>query len=432
MHSKLKASFFLITIICLYGYIYYNKLWSQSIVTQAKSTNIIGISDQDVIDKFIIVLSQQNYDKFNDDITLDNYLFQKFSYRSMYNALYNNSILFVGDSIVYYFYSFILSRLNDFDLYYNKNNTQPEIVEIMNNKNNTFHNRLSLKNGFHKKYWNIFNGSHRMLKFMKWSKTKQYTLTNIRNLTAHNTFWHHSFFDNEINLTYYQHWILQPSLYNKILFQHMNKRMEIKYNIIYINFAALHLLHLYPKRKYGTSGTGQLNMLINIEKYFDEIIEIALKLNNVKCIIFRSSQAICKDKYVGKFKELVQLYTNDSIDDNITNDCYKSNSINPTQIYLNYSYNYNNYSNFIINGYDLCSSKWTLTNNGSMNLNERMRKYITLKQNTLNRKLKLIFFDAFKLYVNRCQYTAITDGRHYHRLLPVQMMAFANIINNFC
>eukprot|EP01084_Bolivina_argentea_P082486 149358_1 len=337
---------------------------------------------QDIIDKFMMELCKVNYDGI-EDIFVENYIFEKFSYNLLSNSLYNNSILFVGDSVVQLSYEFIVSELN-------KSNDTINSYFIYK-ENNQFP-------------WDTVN---------------------------YNTFYDGNVF---MNLTFYHHWILrEPSIYKEMLTKFIYNTLHIKYNVIYINFASTHLFHLFPWRELN------MNMLLNLETYFDEIINISSQLK-VKCIIFRSAQSICSKKYTAKYKLAVTYFNylkNNISTTNITNstinDCYDKYSINATKIYLNYSYNnFNNYNDFIINGYDLCSYKWTLTNDGSSNLNKRIKQYIDYKRFQLKNKLKLFYLNIFKVYFERCEFTPINDGRHYRKLQPIQSMTLLNTIHNFC
>merc|ERR1712228_1087093 len=87
-----------------------------------------------------------------------------------------------------------------------------------------------------------------------------------------------------------------------------------------------------------------------------------------------------------------------------------------------------------LTGIDLCA-KYTLMSYGAIEINKRMKRWVNKKQRQLMQDesdLKVIYFDAFSLYENRCQYSRQTDGRHYQAIEAVQTVALMNIVNNYC
>eukprot|EP01084_Bolivina_argentea_P190496 327341_1 len=84
---------------------------------------------------------------------------------------------------------------------------------------------------------------------------------------------------------------------------------------------------------------------------------------------------------------------------------------------------------------DICSHKYSLTNIGSNHINKIMINYVKARQEELYNEfgLKLLIFDAYKIFHNFKKHCDIgNDAIHYPGLYHAQLMAFINVINEWC
>lgn len=202
-----------------------------------------------------------------------------------------------------------------------------------------------------------------------------------------------------------------------------------KMDAMVFNFASMHLLHLFPVRPFEANA---IELLLNLETHFNKTVEVALE-HNAKCLVFRTNNAICSELFHSEYRDWVTFYEN------------------VRAFYLDPNYKVSAQSDILreeklirqcvesLGGEhqrdrvrEFCSFKYSLTRFGIQTINELIAEYVLRTQRDLFERtgLKLILFDSWKLYENRCQYAP--DGRHYTPLFPVQTMAIANIIGQWC
>ena len=161
---------------------------------------------QSLLDNFIDILSQKDYDTFNQDIEIDGIIFKHFSHQFMYHVLLNNSVLLVGDSIVHKLFQFMISGVNDYDLYTNHHNRHPLILETI--EHNSFNQSLTIfkkRSVIMAEYMHIFHDSERI----HWKNFMNSGQTQHKEISA--TFDYYTFFDDQIVLAYLKHFIVSNS-----------------------------------------------------------------------------------------------------------------------------------------------------------------------------------------------------------------------------
>eukprot|EP01083_Nonionella_stella_P295307 1003666_1 len=403
---------------------------SPSINHKLSNINQSPITDtQQVVDKYIDLLSRQSYDTFNEEITIQNtnQTFQRFSMEFINTTYHQIKLLIIGDSVTCSLFNFLLTQIHNHKLSKSPTYNFPS-THTVNLQLKEFRHKLSYPMRLnHDQFENIFNPQVNQRQNVFQARQSRYWITWNESVN----WWNYE------NLYYWwDHW---PNI------SHLNDSNTVwKYavdNIVH-NFGGLHQLHLHPSRKYDVEG---IHRILTMETYMEDTIDKAAANHNIKCFIIRNTNPVCQDKFTGPYAATIQRYyamqnlTTSQIK-NLPNfqDCIKAYHLSVDKIYANYSYRDHGMTsrhNNIIDGMDLCSIKYTLSNFGANALNQRMATFVRQKQIKMtnnNVTMKLFYLDGNKLLQHRCQYTAERDGRHYHQIVPVQVLALFNIINSFC
>eukprot|EP01083_Nonionella_stella_P263756 895602_1 len=381
---------------------------------------------QHIVDQYIDVLSNQSYDTFNGEIKIPgNHKFQKFSMEFINRSYHQIKLLIIGDSVARGLFNFLLTQLHNYKLSKSYSNTHSVNLQL-----NQFRDKLSYSMSFKSNEFEyIFNPKVNKRQHMVNASKSGYWITYNKSLN----WWNYE------NLHFWHWWNAWPNV------TYMNDGNIVWKNVvnnIVHNFGGLHQLHMHPCRPYPREA---IPNIVTMESYMEATIDKAAANNHIKCFIIRNTNPICHDKFKGCYKEKIKRYyamqnlTTSQIK-NLTHfqECIKEYNISVDKMYTNYSYRDHGMEfnhNQIINGVDLCSMKYTMSNFGANSLNQRMATFIKQKQikmTTNNVSMRLIYFDGNKLLQNRCQYTTEGDGRHYNHAEPVEVIAFFNIINSYC
>eukprot|EP01083_Nonionella_stella_P071978 193769_1 len=403
---------------------------SPSINHKLSNINQSPITDtQQVVDKYIDLLSRQSYDTFNEEITIQNtnQTFQRFSMEFINRTYHAIKLLIIGDSVTLGLFNFLLAQIHNYKLSrshtYNFSTNHSVNLQL-----NEFRHKLSYPMRFKPdQFEHIFNPQLNKRQSVFDARQSGHWITWNKSLN----WWNYG------NLYFW--WDLWPNI---SYLNGSNVVWKDAVNNIVHNFGGLHQLHLHPSRKYETEG---IQHILTMEAYMEATIDKAAANNHMRCFIIRNTNPVCHHKFAGAYAATIKRYyvmqnlTTSQIK-NLSNfqDCIKQNHLSVDTIYTDYSYrDHGMTSNHhqIIDGKDLCSMKYTLSNFGATTLNQRMATFVKQKQIKMaknNVAMKLIYLDGNKLLQNRCQYTAEKDGRHYHQIIPVQVAALFNIINSFC
>ena len=223
---------------------------------------------------------------------------------------------------------------------------------------------------------------------------------------------------------------------NKEINDHFDFRWTQKMDAMVFNFASMHLTHLYPIRPFEANA---VETLLNLEAHFNKTVQVALR-SNAKCLIFRTNNAICSQLFHSEYKEWTTFYENirayysdPSYTVNATSDILREEALVQQCVQWNYREDLESqYGDYRGRVKEFCSWKYTLTRFGIQTINSLIKQYVDRTQQRLFEQtgLKLLLFDSWKLYEDRCEYAP--DGRHYTPLFPVQTVAISNIIDKWC
>eukprot|EP01083_Nonionella_stella_P008845 25596_1 len=431
----ISVLFLLLLVICLYYLTHVQLLETFStsapvfllidihnLTQQNEQLNEADEQYQSIINQYINILSQQNYDTFNKDIMIETDTFKRFSTGFMHHVLRHTSIVFIGDSIQYYWVNFIISQLHMYSLnqshvpYQNKTLDVAAILTYF-----THNSRLSIEPRLLNAFLTIFDEERK-----DYYPLNSYGASVIDGL----------FTFNITNSVYFWWQDLIP--YDSPSYTQYLNHPHRFINVIVHNFGALHLLHLYPWRTFQTKRTP--GAIIHLEQHFEFVMESIASNTDVRCVIFRAVNPVCDNRYHRDYKTAATFYHSianlssmDLLSNNVTRRCIEEYSLTSKQV-LRYEYNNRkDYVPYSLLGIDLCSSKYTLLDWGVDQINERMSNWIYNKQKVMNDTMvKLIYLDVNKLYKNRCGYSRSNDGRHYKPLEPVSSVVLLNVVDKFC
>eukprot|EP01084_Bolivina_argentea_P176380 305250_1 len=398
-------------------------------ITQSTSFTLNGLiimnnatNDQIMLNKFIDLRVQHGLN--NVDIVYNNYYFNKLSINLLLDVLYNNSILFHGDSVLYYQCRYLATLIHYILHYHNISTFQclnPDKLSVLSltpTEQECITNYLYI----HKKGKWIHTS---------WPQLILRHLLNYDNFQLKSLYLFAKQMESSLSLNTDEIFYIFTNEIQKN--SPINSSEMFNVDIIISNLAATHLLHLFPARKFEPK---QVDLLINLELYYDRLIDIALNNNKTKCIIIEGVNPLCDNKIYGQYMTVNEQYqsiqnnqSNQSSHNDLIWECLKHSELNATYTYVK---NINSGSIFKLNGIDLCL-KYTFNKRGSINLSKRIQLYVMEKQKQLkliNSRLNLFFYDKFKLLNNKCNFT--NDGRHYNQILPYQLMTLLNIVNVWC
>ena len=329
---------------------------------------------QHIIDHLVIELSMRDYKKWNDDIIVDGVDFKSFSKSFMESALFNRSLYFHGDSIIFYVVWSILA-------------VAAEAVHL-----NSF------------LYLN--NSTERFPDFFKACCSAEFAATQTVDGYK------------GLFLDYFQHKYIFPE----------TKHSIHSFDAIYTNLGLTHALHFYPQRDAALP-----ELLKHTETFIDRFIDYAVNTES-KCLIFRALNPIAESRYNGGYKRLSERYHEDNAVLNgneyeqLIAGCLERLNMTENEI-IHETPIYN------ISGGEICR-KYSLSYQGSGNLNERLRKYVMWRQGQFERNqninLKIIFLNAFALFDGHDENSPMGDGRHYTQIKTVEMYALFNVIHKWC
>eukprot|EP01084_Bolivina_argentea_P292899 503669_1 len=394
-----------------------------------------SVKMQYVIDNFIYELSTKEYSIWNENMIINTTLWHKFTPELLLSILASNiSILYDGDSVIRHHIVIVFYILHYYFIEPNNIHRSDAFLST-NNFSTLFYCKKPSKTG-------VINQPY----------IKKHYYTYINDLYPY------SFHNYSFKIRYRGYLGNQSSMQT-----YLNQEQT---NIIYTDLNTLHGLHLFPIRIEDKF----VNVTMFIEKRIDEIVNNAIGHSNVKCLIVRSNNPICADKFEKEYKWMSLWYdvmnnnknssyidsvtdyvSNDTVLVNITEgvnhkhfilrkkDFYASEKFeNIVQQCLDYVKHdldqilyESNVTNIKVTAYDWCK-KYVFTSDGTKYVAERIRKYVHMKQTLIGNKLRLLFLDAYKLFNNHCEFTGPMDGRHYDQIKPVELYSFTNIVQKFC
>lgn len=132
----------------------------------------------------------------------------------------------------------------------------------------------------------------------------------------------------------------------------------------------------------------------------------------VRVLLFKTTNRVCSEKYVGVFASANRLY---SMKDNATiRGCFDDIAIGNTSTILKDE----DIMNYCENG--------TFNDIGSAQLNQRLQEFVEVNRH--NTSLFLHVFDDNA--IKSCEYTSTSDGRHFHPLNLIRIRILAHLL--FC
>jgi hypothetical protein len=202
---------------------------------------------------------------------------------------------------------------------------------------------------------------------------------------------------------------------------------------IFVFNAGLHLLHFQGHGRDKASWDAVKKWIqyedILLEQ-LDRVIQHNLQRNDddsrrIRALVFKTSNRVCEDKYVGAYKEAAQLFN--EADPQVLSNCRETIQ----QLLRNSTTAKNkNFSTAVSEVDNYCENS-TLTERGASHLNDRLYRFVQL-QNQIRCKeletanLQLAILEAHD--IQSCQYTPSENGRHYFGLNLMRLRLFANLL----
>ena len=425
-------------------------------------------SIQESVDSFIVVLSQQTYSSFNEDIHIGSITYNHLSTESLIRAFSKKSIYFDGDSQIGRWIVYLRLILNALC---HRDNPSSFVIERY-----PFQHRTSILHADENIIYSLDdvipnNFDHSLVLPVapyEFAISQRFYRLQLEQFVSASE--HKSSGRCDLELMTNLHWatdvdsanfygdgleVMQqikednlwragtlgvgervPSASSNGSEFDFDFRFTQKMDAMVFNFASMHLTHLYPIRPFEAHA---IETLMNLESHFNKTVEVALR-RNAKCLVFRTNNAICSHLFHSEYKEWTTFYENIRAfyDDpnykvNAESDILREEVLIQQCVQWNYKEELEEkYGNYKDRVREFCSFKYTLTRFGIQTINNIIKKYVYRMQERLFDKtgLKLILFDSWKLYEDRCEYAP--DGRHYTPLFPVQTMAISNIIDKWC
>eukprot|EP01083_Nonionella_stella_P171140 583866_1 len=399
--------------------------WSESILLGLNTQNSITIISKQEMPSYqaevdLFVDQRVRYGLNNTNIAIHNHFYQQLSMDLLTRIFSGTSFFFHGDSVIHRYSQYIATLLH----YASSNNTN-----------------ITQKCGLNLDDMNILEKTPKQKHCIEgiW---KLYGLPThvgpkpfFRQLIKQNNFQLSSAFVFAKDMVRSLSLLQNEEWYDYKNNRYMKASDMFAADIIVSNLAAHHLLHLLPARPLEDK---QMDVLINLEGYYDRLIDIALNNNKTQCVLIEGVNPHCNiywDSWtaVAKEYENYQLHHNASLEfDKLVFDCLQLGQLNES-----YNYVHKTYGDYelVLNGMDLCL-RYTLNQQGTLNLSKRIRIYVSQKQKELhimNSHLRLIFFDNNKLYSDHCDYWE--GAMHFTRLHPYRLVgppALMNIIEQHC
>jgi len=179
----------------------------------------------------------------------------------------------------------------------------------------------------------------------------------------------------------------------KFLFERLN---NIKQKIIIWN-QGLHLLHLYPARRFEN-----LFFTLNFKSVMTLVMESISQ--SAQCVIFVTTNPIATSKFTGSYQEYAKQL--DEKNQALIRRCVER------------------YQN-----QEACENA-VFTDKGVRWLNEKMHQFVD--EYDSEQGPKLVLMDAYSLFVNKSYYTDIRDGRHYGPIKNLEVALLKETIEKKC
>lgn len=147
---------------------------------------------------------------------------------------------------------------------------------------------------------------------------------------------------------------------------------------------------------------------VNYEEWLEEVVKAAEDVE-AKELLFKTTNHVCDEKYVGDYASATRLYREGG--DITTNRCVK---LITKQL-----------ANVSDAGIWAYCTKGTLNSIGVCHLNERLRRFV--QERKKNATVKLRIFNDHDIC--NCSYTERKDGRHYHALNLLRIRLLGNYLS---
>lgn len=161
----------------------------------------------------------------------------------------------------------------------------------------------------------------------------------------------------------------------------------------------LHYLHLFPTR---------INTILDNSTFRAQLEVFSSGAGPHGCVVFRTVNAICTEKYKGSWKKYGGLYESGKL------------PANDTKAMHEWCREYGTTP-------EVCDL-FSLTNRGVDALNEIMRDFVNEKQQGNSSNTTVLLLDANRVLRDKCAYTQHGDGRHYHPLNFIEWQLYTQAV----
>ncbi|KAL7468100.1 hypothetical protein ACHAXS_008328 [Conticribra weissflogii] len=174
--------------------------------------------------------------------------------------------------------------------------------------------------------------------------------------------------------------------------------------------ANMGLWFLHFQTLHRTVGSCVAETWINYEDWLESLVTVA-EQSGAKVLVFKTTNFICVEKYVGAFVEANRLYSD--LDNAILKAC--SDDIRAGASAMTSDIDIENYC---MNG--------TFNDSGSRYLNERLYRFVEKKQHDSTSRVKLRVLNDHD--IQSCKYTPVGNARHYHEMNLARIRLLGNIL----
>ena len=153
---------------------------------------------------------------------------------------------------------------------------------------------------------------------------------------------------------------------------------------------------------------------VNYEQWLENTL-LAAEEAGAEHLIFKTTNAICSEKYTNKYDRAHRSYS--SKEDKTIKECFDSIRSNSSSIMTN------------VDVFDYCNHG-TFNDIGSDHLNQRLFKFVKAKIGKARRRTASIKISVLNDHaIQSCDYTVQKDGRHYQRLNLARIRLLGNILS---
>eukprot|EP01083_Nonionella_stella_P108023 313618_1 len=401
--------------------------------------------EQHTIDTLMNSLSSKDYSTWNKDLNIGNETWRKFTPDLLLDTLTHSKIFFNGDSLMHQlvgtlFYilhcSFVStnrSEIDPLDLFFKSNYSQLHLIRYKSTRaNDDTHLQVLDRMG------RIFDNYRSLLQFPGQS-------FQIKDRVLDIMMWSRLF---------------QQDIGHGL--QNMRKNNTLS-DVLYTDLFLLHGLHLYPVRNELNATIGlhlsDILTILKLNTIVDKAYKYAVSLN-LKCLIVRTPNPICNDKYINDYRFMSRWYDFLNAPHHLPGVLPKKSTtlierngftLNTNDLRPPWESQAVRFGTMVNECVDFFSTigeqklqdmslsleeycrKYTLSYSGTQVLSDAVIRAVTRTQELLsNNTTKLLLLDAFKLFDGHCYATQMKDGRHYLKIKLVEFYALTNMIRNHC